>query len=125
MPESIIQPNQPPLPDATLKLAYELNPNGITFDSAKILFDKRVSSLKIEQCVLCKEGHLTEISLRGLYTCSRCTTTRSSWFTSDYANPRSAPAFLPRLTLVAPHSNEVHQHQKKMDSESTYLLECA
>ncbi len=77
-----------------------LNPNGITFDSAKILFDERVSSLKIQQCIRCKEGHLTEKSLRGLYTCSRCTTTRSSWFTSDYANPRLAPAYLPRLTLV-------------------------
>jgi len=56
MPESIIQPNQPPLPDVTPKLAYELNPNGITFDSAKILFDERVSSLKIEQWFGVKKG---------------------------------------------------------------------
>ena len=100
MPEELLQPNQPSQPDNTPRLAYELNSNGITFDSAKILFDERVSSLKIQQCVRCKEGHLTEKSLRGLYTCSRCTTTRSSWFTSDYANPRLAPSYLPRLSLV-------------------------
>jgi hypothetical protein len=44
MSEDIIQPDQPPLSDAMPQLAYELNPNGITFDSAKILFNERVSS---------------------------------------------------------------------------------
>jgi len=44
------------IPDITLRLAYELNPNGITFESAKILFDERVSSLKKQQCVGVKKG---------------------------------------------------------------------
>jgi len=79
---------------------YELNPNGVTFESVNSTFDERVSALKIQQCVRCKEGHLIEKSLRGLYICHRCTTTRSSWFTTDYANPRLAPAYLPKLTLV-------------------------
>jgi len=56
MPEDLLQPNQPSLPDITLRLAYELNPNGITFESAKILFDERVSSLKKQQCVGVKKG---------------------------------------------------------------------
>jgi len=68
MPETLLQPNHPSLPDNTPRLAYELNPNGINFESAKILFDERVSSLKIQQFVRCKEGHLTEKSF--LYTCN-------------------------------------------------------
>lgn len=59
-----------------------------------------MSNLRIQQCVRCKEGHLNEKNLPGLYNCHRCTTSRSSWFTSDYANPRLAPTYLPRLTLV-------------------------
>jgi len=65
MSEDIIQPDQPLLSDATPQLAYELNPNGITFDSAKILFNERLIAPVAIQQLIYRHGYNGPIATKG------------------------------------------------------------